>query len=104
MTGEERIAELHRRVRERNRMRERYLTNALGTVACALFLSVLVMISEEGTHTGALAGIYSGSTLLFGSAGAYVLTAVVAFMLGVVITALIKHFYKDEEKMEGNER
>ena len=41
-------------------------------------------------HSVGTAGIYTGASMLFNDAGPYVLTVVIAFMLGVLITVLLK--------------
>ena len=91
MTKEERVQELHNKMDLRRRMKERVRTWAAGVCSLALFAGLLVMIGSTGlSHQGMTAGLYSGATLLFESAGGYVLTALIAFMAGVVITVLLK--------------
>ena len=87
MTTEERVRDLHARMDERKRLRERRITGLTGT-ACAVLAAFLILltVSERGTYPGGPAGMYSGSVLLFEGAGAYVLVAVIAFMAGVVVT------------------
>ena len=91
MTDEERIQELHRKMAARKRLKENIRTLASGVSSLILFTGLLVLIGSTGlTHRGATAGLYSGATLLFESAGSYVLTALIAFMAGVVITVILK--------------
>ena len=87
MTTEERVRDLHARMDERKRLRERRITGLTGA-ACAVLAAFLILltVSERGTYPGGPAGMYSGSVLLFEGAGAYVLVAVVAFMAGVIVT------------------
>ncbi len=63
----------------------------MGAGSAILTAVIILLIGSTGfIHTGATAGLYSGATLLFGNAGGYVLTAIVAFMVGVIITVILK--------------
>ncbi len=89
-TAEERIASLHTRMVNRRRWRERRTTNRLYAACMALALCLTALVFDGAAHPGGTAGVYTGATMLFTGAGPYVLTAVVAFMLGVAVTALLK--------------
>ena len=83
----------------RQRAHERQKTCALGVANVVLTLCLALPFFGNGTaHTGGTAGIYCGATILFEDAGAYVLTEILAFMAGVVITAVLR--YRREEKMQ----
>jgi hypothetical protein len=102
MTKEERIEELHRKMSARKRQKENLRTAAMGTGSLVLCVCLVLLIGSTGfMHTGTTAGLYSGATLLFGNAGGYVLTAIAAFMAGVVITVLMRN--KQNKQKTGGE-
>ena len=90
-TAEERVQALHDRMRARFRKRERRRTTALGLSCAALTACLLLVMTDQGSHGGATAGLYSGATMLFEDAGGYVLTALAAFMIGVIITVIVRN-------------
>ncbi len=100
LTAEERTASLHLRMESLRRRRERRKTRALGASCAGLTLCLLLLIFGEGTaHGGGVAGIYSGATMLFENAGGYVLTAIVAFAVGTLVTILcLKHRRAGEDR------
>lgn len=93
MTSEERIASLRARMDALREKKERQKTAWLGSGCAALAVCLILLICSAGKGgSGVTAGIYSGATMLFENAGGYVAVAVLAFMLGVVITvACIRH-------------
>lgn len=100
LTAEERVASLHLRMESLRRRRERRKTRALGASCAGLTLCLLLLIFGEGAaHPGGAAGMYSGAMMLFENAGGYVLTAVVAFAVGTLVTILcIKHRRAGEDR------
>ena len=106
MTSQEQLQDvLHRRKRmiaERQRRR----TGALAAVTAVL--TVLLFVSVRLTvRSGALQDNYSafGSFLLFPEAGGVLLAALVAFVAGVVITALVlRNGRKNKEENTGEMR
>ena len=68
------------------------------------FLCCARLIFDGGAaHSGGVAGTYSGAMMLFENAGGYILAAIIAFMAGVLITALlIKNRNKKEDFQNGN--
>lgn len=92
MTPEERISSLHMRMDALKEKRERRRTAALGVGGGLLALCLMLLIADFGkSDSGGAPSPYSGATMMFENIGGYVLVAVLAFMLGVVITvALIK--------------
>ena len=102
MTGEERVAELHRRMKGLRRKRESRLMNAMGVVSTALFACLFVMIQNLGVgQYGTTSNIYSGSSLLYEEAGGYVLTAIVAFVVGTIVTVLCVRKHNKDKENEG---
>lgn len=99
-TSEERIEALHRRAGALQRRRHAVSTRRLGgaTGALAVCLVALLTAFGKGGHEVAGPG-YAATSLLSESAGGYVLVAVVAFAVGVVITAvLVKRRNNDDGK------
>ena len=92
-TGEERIAQLHLRAEGLRRQREKRQLAVLGGVSSFLMaLLVFAVVRAGGNLRGTEAGSLTASSMLEEGAGAYVLVAVAAFLLGVVITALIRWY------------
>ena len=103
-TAQERVIVLHERARALRRRRQQSALAMLGTV-CGLLLLCLIgeVLTLDHVHTGVSPGMYTGATMLFESAGGYVLVAVIAFAVGAVITAvLVRRRQPDviEEKSE----
>ena len=90
MTAEERVASLHAKMDALRRVRERRKTGAIGAASLVLTIClILLVVSAGGQHPGGAAGLYSGATMLFEDAGSYVLIAIIAFMVGVIVTVTI---------------
>lgn len=101
MTAEERVAALHARMDAMQRARERRKTQYYGAGSAALFVCLLVMIfGGSVAHPGGMAALYSGATMLYENAGAYVLAAVLAFMAGVLLTVFLLRSRRKSEKIE----
>lgn len=104
MTEEKRVQELHRRMAERKRKKESLRTAAAGVCSLLLFAGLFTLIGSTGlTHQGSTAGLYSGATLLFESTGGYVLAAILAFMAGVFVTALLMR-RQGKQRKEGENK
>ena len=88
-TAEERITALHSKMEARKAAHERNGTAAIGAGCVLLAAFLFLMIFGGSPHPGGAAGMYSGAAMLFDDAGGYVLAAVAAFMIGVVVTAAI---------------
>jgi len=98
--AEERRRLLYRRAEELKKKRDRQILSlsvgAGGLLFAALLgAGTLLQNDQPAGLTLSLTGSYTGSSLLSESAGAYVLVAVLAFMAGVVITALCMKKRKD---------
>ncbi len=102
-TEDELVASLHTRMARREYARERRTTSALGALCAALTLCLASLIFGGAAHPGGTAGVYSGAAMLYESAGGYVLTALVAFMLGVAVTAALKGKRKKQKTEEETE-
>lgn len=97
-SNEERIALLHKREKELLRKKAKVHLSVYGslcTVLATLLISMTLNLTDRAT--GYASNQYTGASLLDVSVGGYVMVAVVAFMLGVVITITIRKL-KDKEK------
>jgi hypothetical protein len=89
-TPEERLSCLHRRAYELKRKREQRRLSVLTAVSSCLFVCLVVLTFAPGRIVSEGVGSeYAGSAMLFESSGGYVLTAVIAFAAGVLVTVLI---------------
>ena len=83
-----RVREVHRRVREKRRRRERRIRSGLtGSRLCLLAGIGWVVVGVRTPGVSTVAGSYS-AVLLRDGAGAYILVGIAAFVLGVVVTML----------------
>ena len=90
MSERERSDALHARMKARRQRRRMLKTSALWAACAVLAVCLLWCIAGGGTlNTGGIAGIYSGSTMIFEDAGPYVLLATAAFMAGVIVTVIL---------------
>lgn len=84
-----------------DRQRERRsITGASALSVCLLSALVFFVARFSGGGHGLPSPAMAASSLLPESAGGYVLTAVIAFMLGVVVTAALRAKPEKEEKKE----
>ncbi len=89
-TAQERVCALHLRAQELQRRREKSVLTELGTACAMLFVCTAWLIFGMGSaHMGVLPGQYTGATMIFESAGGYVLVAVIAFTAGASIAAVL---------------
>ena len=84
-----RVREVHRRVREKRRRRERRIRSGLTGTSLCLFAGIILLLKGVQTPgVSAVAGSYS-AVLLRDGAGAYILVGIAAFgepmTLGVVL-------------------
>ena len=98
-TAEERIALLHRRARTIKRKRIAGQLIGCGSAAVCVFAFLMGALARTGVRlSGTMSGDYTASSMLSENAGAYVLVAVAAFMVGVAVTvALIR--WQERRKM-----
>ncbi len=89
-TAQERIESMHWRAAQLRRRRENAALGQLGAVCGMLALCLIGMaVGMSQAHTGISPGAYTGTAMLFESAGGYVLVGVIAFMAGVALTAAL---------------
>ena len=89
-TAEERLALLHRRAELLEKKKELALVRLLGGVSGSLAVCLLALFTlfGQGGHGIASSG-YAATSLLSENAGGYVLAALIAFALGVVVTVML---------------
>ena len=87
-TPEERVAVMHSKMTALRQTRERRKTAALEVLGVTLTLSLAVLIFGRGQPLGSGPGSAFSGSMLFENAGGYVLTAIVAFMVGMAATLL----------------
>ena len=88
-TQAERVSSLHERMEARRRMLDRRKTGALRMLAAGMAAClVLVICAASAAYPGGTAGPYSGATMLLENAGAYVLVALAAFLVGAAVTLI----------------
>lgn len=89
---DEALKEISRRgnlIKEKHNKRITHILSAATFVTAFVLVGALSVLS--GTEVYGTQTAY-GSFLLYAQAGGYVLTAVVSFMLGVIVTFLIQRF------------
>ena len=92
-TDKERINRLHERARELQKKKERLVLAVSGGASTLLtVLLIAVMLRTDRVYQSIAGNGFTGSSLLSESAGGYVLAAVIAFFIGVVITAVIYRY------------
>ena len=97
-TTEEALTEIMRRKNQIVLRRSRRSCQVLSGVSAMLMAFLLLVICMmPGSPGSAFTGTVYGSFLLSAEAGGYVLAAVLAFILGVVITLLIQNRKKQTE-------
>ncbi len=98
-TEEQFLCGIHRRAAALRREKERRQTAAWSALSIAL--TVLLALETVTPHAPGT-GMMTGASLLSDMVGGYVLTAVVAFMLGVAITVLLRHERAKKKAKEEN--
>jgi len=98
MTAEERVQSLHSRMKARQHRKEYHKTVLVGIGCVCSAAALILLLINNGARTSPVTGMYSASSMLSENAGGYVLTAVIAFMAGVVITVILKRVQESKEK------
>ena len=89
-TTEERIELMHIRAKAMGQSAARRRLAGIGSVSVILTAVLLTVIQQlNGAAISISEDPYTGSSLLSENTGGYVLAAVIAFFIGVIITALI---------------
>ena len=97
-TEQEQLGEILLRSEKLRKKKEKNVLKGLSTTAALLFLALATCIGTFG-GTGILGSKTDyGSFLLSAETGGYVLTAVIAFVAGVITAVLIKRCRKVKQK------
>ena len=101
--AEERAAMVTSRVRALERQRKMRETAGFAVLSVFLLLSLVTLLGQlGGGGAGTLSEGMAASSLLSENAGGYVLTAVAAFMAGVVITVTLRNKLDKQRTEKGN--
>ena len=99
-SNEERIRLMHIRAGEIKRKKDGLALFVSGSICSALFVALLfVALGFYGQSSAYPGETFTGSSLLANNIGGYVLVAVVAFMLGAVITVMVKRQKNKKNKV-----
>ena len=93
-SDEERIRLMHERAHELKRRRDKMIMTASVALSSGLFMLLIgIIVRFAKPATGYTGSPYAGASLLDSSVvGGYVLTALIAFMAGVIITVVIRKY------------
>ena len=98
-SDEERIRLMHERAHELKRRRDKMIVTASAALSSCLFMLLIgVIVKFAKPSAGYTGNPYAGASLLDSSTvGGYVLTALIAFMAGVIITVIIRKYREPGE-------
>ncbi|MBR2547003.1 MAG: hypothetical protein IKF07_02280 [Eubacterium sp.] len=89
-TDSERLIRLHRRAAELKDQRERRGIALSGGVSLVFAVLLIAALTKTDRFYQSVTGSgFTGSSLLSDSTGGYILAAVIAFFVGVILTAVI---------------
>lgn len=97
-TKQEQIQEIMIRSKKLRHKKEKDTLTGLSTAAVMLFCLLIVSVSRFGIVGFEESRTVYGSFLLSAETGGYVLTAVIAFVLGAIVTAIIYRYKSKENK------
>ena len=98
-TAEERITEMHRRAKAAERRTVRRQMEALGALSFVLAAFVVTALLQlNGAPLIVPEDHFAGASMLSQSTGGYVLAAVLAFFIGVVITLMVARRHTQREE------
>lgn len=98
-TQDERVRQLHIRAAEMQKLADQRKTTGLASL-CMGILAILILSLVRLNHElqNAVDVDLQGSSLLSESAGGYILTAVLAFFAGVIVTVLLFRYRNKSNK------
>ena len=97
-TEKEQLNEILLRGEKLRKKKEKNALKGLSTSVALLFLALAACIGTFGGRGVLESRTDYGSFLLSAETGGYVLTAVIAFIAGVITTMLIKRYRKSKQK------
>ena len=90
-TTDEMVLAVHERMNKIQRRQETARISAAGGSCVLLFAAVIALVVRfGGMQHQVLPSAYSGASLLADDVGGYILTALIAFMAGAAIAAVIR--------------
>ena len=104
-TSEERIMRMHARAKEIKAEHDRMVRRVLSGVS-AMLLICLVLITTvlSGVGHGIVDSDAAGASMIADDVGGYVLVAVIAFLLGVVVTVTVKNYKNKDNRADYENR
>ena len=92
-SAEERLARMHERAAVIKKQEDKSRLRILGSLSAGLMICLVFVTQQlQSMHQEIYTGQAAGTSLLDDSVGGYVLAAVIAFIAGVVITAVIYRY------------
>jgi len=92
-----RLMKMHERAAELKRRRDKAFIRILGGVSAGLTVCLVIILQQTQSLHHEITGIRNtGSSLLSGSVGGYVLVALIAFFTGVILTVILIRSRKKE--------
>lgn len=89
MNMDERIKRIHQRADRLQEQKERRLMYGTGGASAFLLITLVIALEKTGIMRHTIpAELLTGSSLLAENTGGYILTAVLAFMAGAVLTTI----------------
>ena len=85
------------RIKEKHDRRVNHILTVTGAVIAIALICLLGVFTQ--TSTGTTETVY-GSFLLPVEAGGYILTAILAFTLGVIVTVLVRNYKKNKSESD----
>ena len=90
---EDRLTRMHERAAAIKRQEDKSRLRILGSLSAGLMVCLVIVMQQlQSMHHEIYEGQTTGTSLLDDSTGGYVLAAVLAFIAGVVVTAVIYRF------------
>lgn len=97
----DRLERLHARAAELKCERDKRRLRILGSMSSVMMVCLIVAIHKvQAWNHGILDSQSTGSSLLDDSVGGYVLIAVIAFIVGTLITAVLIRYRSREQRIE----
>ena len=92
-SAEERLVRMHERAAAIKKKEDKSRLRILGSLSAGLMICLAVVAQQlQSMHHEIYTGQAAGTSLLDDSVGGYVLAAVIAFIAGVAITAVIYRY------------
>ena len=92
-SAEERLVRMHERAAAIKKKEDKSRLRILGSLSAGLMICLVVVTQQlQSMHHAIYTGHAAGTSLLDDSVGGYVLAAVIAFIAGVAITAVIYRY------------